>query len=133
MKTGFVCGAWDLLHPGHVLLLAECKTYCDRLIVGLHIDPSFERSTKNKPVQTVYERYLQLAYHKSVYHIIPYETEGDLYNLLATIDIQIRFLGSDYASMPNFTGKSICALRNIEIKYIDRLHYWSSSELRKKL
>jgi glycerol-3-phosphate cytidylyltransferase len=129
MSTGFICGAFDLLHPGHVILLADCAKRCDKLLVGLHTDPSIDRPEKNKPLQTTFERFIQLVYHKSVYHVIPYDTEADLCNLLATMDIQIRFLGSDYIGK-TFTGLDICDARNIEIQYIDRYHSWSSSELR---
>lgn len=132
IRTGFVCGAWDLLHPGHVILLAECRKRCDALLVGLHTDPSIERSQKNKPVQSVYERYMQLAYNKSVYHVVPYETERDLENILSTMDIQVRFLGSDYEDRP-FTAETVCSYRDIEIEYIDRLHDWSTTELRERI
>lgn len=134
MKTGFVCGSWDLLHPGHVIMLSECKRHCDALIVGLHTNPSIERLGKHKPIQTTYERYLQLAYNKSVYHVIPYDTEQDLVNLFTTMDLQIRFLGSDYYHTgATITGKDICEMRDIEIYYIDRLHSWSTTELRERL
>lgn len=132
MKFGFVAGAFDLLHPGHVLLLAQCRKQCDALIVGLHTDPSRERPLKRKPLQSTYERYIQLAYHKSVYHIIPYDTEQDLCNILATQELHVRFLGSDYIGVP-FTGEMECQQRNIEIVYLDRSHSWSSTELRMRI
>lgn len=132
MTSGFVCGAWDLLHPGHCVLLSECARQCDRLFVGLHTDPSIERPSKNRPIQTTYERYMQLAYHKSVFHVLPYDTEKDLENILSTLDLQMRFLGSDYRNA-KITGEDICNHRGIEIRYIDRLHGWSSNELRSRI
>ena len=114
-----------------MILLAECKKRCDNLIVGLHTDPSIERPDKHKPIQTIYERYIQLAYHKSIYHVVPYDTERDLENLLATLDIKVRFLGTDYLNK-YITGKEICEERNIEIEFIDRYHSWSSTELRER-
>jgi glycerol-3-phosphate cytidylyltransferase len=61
MIIGFTCGAFDLLHAGHIAMLKECKEHCEYLIVGLHTDPTIDRpTTKNKPVQSIYERYLQL-------------------------------------------------------------------------
>lgn len=132
MIIGFVAGSWDLLHPGHVLLLSECRKQCDNLLVGLHTDPSIERPGKNKPVQTTYERYLQLAHHKHVHHVIPYDIERDLYNILATMKIDKRFLGMDYYDK-DITGKGICLQRDIEIIYIDRWHDWSSTELRDRI
>lgn len=129
---GFTCGAFDLLHPGHLHLLSRCSQECDRLVVGLHTDPSIERSEKNKPIQTSMERYYQLTSLRYVDEVIPYDTEQDLVNLLATLNIHKRFLGSEYG-YTQITGESICHERGIELIFIPRLHSWSSSELRERL
>lgn len=130
---GFTCGAFDLLHSGHIVLLRECKEYCTNLIVGLHTDPTIDRpKSKNKPIQSTYERYLQLEGCKYVDKIIPYDTEKDLENILWTTNINFRFIGEDYLKN-EFTGKEICETLGIKVIYIDRKHSWSSSELRKRL
>jgi glycerol-3-phosphate cytidylyltransferase len=128
MVIGFICGAWDLLHPGHLYTLHECKRYCDKLVVGLHVDPSKERKGKGKSVQTIFERWLQLRDCKWVDKIIPYESELDLLNILSMGDFDIRFLGEDYLTRKDITGKDI-----VPIKYIKRNHSYSSSELRNRL
>ena len=130
--VGFTCSAFDLFHAGHVAMLAECKHHCDYLIVGLHVDPSKERQTKNKPVQSVYERYVQLNGCKHVDKIIPYETEEDLRNLLAIEDIHVRFIGEEYKDQ-FITGAEICNDRDIRIHYNSRMHNYSSSELRSRI
>jgi len=134
MRIGFTCSAFDLLHPGHIAMLGECKEYCDHLIVGLQTDPTIDRpDTKQRPVQSTFERYVQLNSCKFVNEIIPYDTEKDLENLLATIRIDIRFLGYEYFDK-NYTGKNICLSRNIEIFYNEpRLHSFSSTEMRNRL
>ena len=66
LKIGFTCGAFDLLHAGHVVMLQEAKRHCDFLVVGLQTDPSIDRQEKNRPVQSVYERWVQLL---SLIHI----------------------------------------------------------------
>ena len=96
MSTGFTCSAFDLLHAGHVEMLRECKEHCDWLIVGLHVNPRVDRPAKNAPVQSVYERYVQLRACKYVDEIIPYETEEDLINIMAIEPINIRFVGIEY-------------------------------------
>jgi len=133
MKRGFTCGAFDLLHPGHLYLLKYAKQHCDYLIVGLHTNPQHERSTKHRPVQTMFERWSQLTAVKYVNEIIPYDTEEDLYNMLTTINIQTRFLGSDYAGKPEFTGMNLCELLKINIVYVPRYHSFSSSNIRARL
>ena len=128
MKVGFVASAFDLLHAGHIVMLGECKDHCDQLIVALHVDPSSERSAKNKPIETVFERYLRLNSCKFIDRIVPYETEEDLLNMLKIFKPDVRFLGSDYLHK-DFTGKEL----PIEIIYLDREHTFSSSSLRDRI
>jgi glycerol-3-phosphate cytidylyltransferase len=130
--VGFTASAFDLLHPGHVLMLEEAADCCDYLIVGLQVDPSQERQNKSKPIQTVLERYLQLKACKYVDEIIPYETENDLCVLLGTLPINVRFIGEEYKS-ERITGQDICERRSIHIHYNKRRHLYSSSELRARL
>jgi len=132
MITGFTCSAFDLLHAGHVEMLRECKGHCDWLIVGLHINPRVDRPAKNAPVQSVYERYVQLRACKYVDEIIPYETEEDLINIMAIEPINIRFVGVEYKNT-YVTGQDICEKRDIEILYNNRYHGYSSTELRSRL
>ena len=96
MKKGFTCGAFDLLHAGHIVMLKEAKENCEYLIVGLQTDPSIDRQSKNQPVQSVYERYMQLQAVKYVDEIIPYDTEQSLIDLLESTEIHLRFVGEDY-------------------------------------
>jgi glycerol-3-phosphate cytidylyltransferase len=132
-RNGFTCGAFDLLHPGHVHFIHEARKKCDFLIVGLHTDPTIDRpGSKNKPIQSVFERYLQLDGLSCVDLIVPYDTERDLVNMMATLDIQVRFVGTDYDGK-KITGEDICGQRGIEVSYIPRLHDFSSTSLRDRL
>lgn len=131
-KVGFTCSTFDLLHAGHILMLAEAKSVCDYLIVGLQTDPSIDRpDKKNKPVQSIVERYVQLSAVKFVDEVIVYDTERDLEDLLMFLPINIRILGDEYKDT-DFTGKNICELRGISLYYNSRRHRFSSSELRKR-
>lgn len=133
MRIGFTCSTFDLLHAGHVLMLDECRTQCDRLIVGLQTDPTIDRpDTKNKPIQTMYERWVQLLGCRYVDDIIPYESEEDLMNILKSVPIDIRFVGEEYKEK-DFTGKTWCADNGIEIIYNRRRHDFSTTQLRKRI
>lgn len=130
--VGFTCSTFDLLHAGHILMLAEAKTVCDYLIVALQTDPTIDRpNTKNKPVQSVVERYVQLSAVKFVDEIIVYQTEKDLEDMLMFLPITIRFIGEEYEGK-DFTGKNICEDLGIKIWYNSRNHRFSSSELRQR-
>tara|TARA_B100001250_G_C19712552_1_gene749874 strand:- start:157 stop:570 length:414 start_codon:yes stop_codon:yes gene_type:complete len=127
-KTGFTCSCFDLLHAGHILMLKDAKKQCEHLIVGLQTDPTLDRpDTKNKPIQSLEERRIQLEAVKYIDQIIIYNTEDELYNLLVKINPDIRILGSDYKGK-KFTGDNL----NIKIYYHKRNHNFSSKNLRKK-
>lgn len=132
MKVGFTCSTFDLLHAGHVMMLREAKSQCDYLIVGLQTDPSVDRPDKNKPIQTLVERYVQLDAIKYVDEIITYQSEQDLEDILNMFDIDVRILGEEYKDQ-TFTGRAICAKRGIELYYNKRDHRFSSSGLRERV
>jgi glycerol-3-phosphate cytidylyltransferase len=133
MKVGIVFSTFDLLHAGHIGMLREAKQYCDYLIVGLQTDPTIDRpETKNKPVQTLVERYAQLNAVKFVDEIVPYQTEQDVIDILELFEIDIRFLGEEYREQ-DFTGKDVCRKRGIELHFNKRDHRFSSSGLRKRV
>jgi glycerol-3-phosphate cytidylyltransferase len=130
--VGFTCSTFDLLHAGHILMLAECKQICDYLIVGVQSDPTIDRpGIKNKPVQSIVERYVQLSAVKFVDEIIVYNTEKDLEDMLMFLPINVRIIGEEYKDK-DFTGKQICEDRGIKIWYNSRSHRFSSSELRQR-
>lgn len=131
-KTGIIFGTYDLLHPGHLFSFKFARKYCDNLIVGLHSDPSVERSDKNKPVQSLFERYYQLLSCKNVNEVIPYDTESDLLNIMKLYEIDCRFIGMDYVDK-DFTDRKYCEDNYIYIHYIPRDHNFSSSNMRKRV
>ena len=132
MRVGITFSTFDLLHAGHIGMLREAKQHCDYLIVGLQTDPTIDRPQKNKPVQTLVERYAQLNAVKFVDEIVPYETERDVIDILQLFDINIRFLGDEYKEQ-DFTGKDVCRKRGIELYFNKRDHRFSSSDLRKRV
>ena len=132
MVIGFTASTFDLLHAGHIIMLREAKDQCDHLIVGLQVDPSIDRPEKNKPVQTVVERYTQLQAVKYVDEIIPYSTEQDLEDILNLLPIDIRILGVEYREK-DFTGRDICKNRGIQLYFNKLDHRFSSSDLRRRI
>jgi len=128
MIKGIIAGQFDLLHAGSILALRDCKDYCDHLTVALHIDASKQREGKAKPVQSVLERFIQLKACKFVDDIIPYETEEDLTTILLNWDFGVRFLGSDYLERKDITAEGA-----VPIKYLSRLHHYSSTELKERI
>jgi len=129
MRIGFTCSTFDLFHAGHVMMLKEAKTQCDHLIVGLQMDPTIDRpSTKNKPLQTVLERFIQVQACKYVDEIIPYATEKELMDILTSYPIDVRIVGEEYRDK-QFTGYQL----PMSVYFNSRQHSFSTTELRQRL
>ena len=128
LKKGFTCGAFDLLHAGHALMLKECKDHCDYLVVGLQRDPNVDRPEKNKPVQDYKEREIMLSSVKYVDEIVYYDTESDLEKLLQEIDIDVRIIGADWQGK-KYTGWEL----DIPVIFNSRDHGYSTSNLRERV
>jgi len=132
-KIGITFSTFDLMHAGHIAMLAEAKNHCDYLICGLQTDPTIDRpDTKNKPVQSIVERQIQLAACRYVDEVVVYQTEQDLIDLLLILPIDIRVLGVEYEDK-EYTGKQECWQRGIECIFNGRDHSFSSSSLRKRV
>ena len=128
-RMGFTCSTFDLFHAGHIMMLEEAKRQCDYLIVGLQTDPTIDRpDTKNKPVQTLFERFVQLKSCKYVDEIVPYSTEKELMDILLSYPIDVRIIGEEYKDS-HFTGREL----DIEMYYNRRKHSFSTTSLRQRV
>lgn len=123
MITGFIAGAFDVIHPGYIYMFREAKEYCDYLVVGLHKDP--ETNGKLKPILSVEERSEILKSIVYIDEIYVYSGEDDLYKLIEEVDPDVRFLGDDYKGK-KFTGEKL----NIQTVFLDRSHGWSTTKFK---
>jgi len=131
-KIGITFSQFDMLHAGHIAMLAEAKNHCDYLIAGLQTDASIDRpGIKNPPVQSIVERQIQLSACRFVDEIVVYTTEQDLIDLILTLPIDVRILGREYEDT-NFTGRNEAG-QGIEHVFNSRDHSFSSSSLRKRV
>lgn len=132
-KIGIVFSTFDMLHAGHIAMLSEARNHCDYLIAGLQTDPTIDRpNTKNQPVQSIVERQIQLAACRYVDEVVVYQTEQDLVDLLLILPVNVRILGVEYEHT-EFTGKTECHRRGIDLVFNHRDHSFSSSSLRKRV
>lgn len=132
MKIGITFSAFDLLHAGHIKMLEDAKRQCDYLIAALQTDPTLDRPEKNRPTQSVVERYIQLKGCVHVDEIVPYATEQDLEDILRSFKIDVRIIGDEYKDK-DFTGRSYCEEKGIALHFNTRDHRFSSSGLRKEV
>ena len=132
-RIGITFSTFDMLHAGHIAMLSEAKNHCDYLICGLQTDPTIDRpETKNRPIQSVVERQIQLAACRYVDEVVVYQTEQDLVDLLLILPVDVRILGVEYQDQ-EFSGMWECKQRGIEIVFNGRDHSFSSSSLRKRV
>jgi glycerol-3-phosphate cytidylyltransferase len=132
-KIGITFSTFDMLHAGHIAMLSEAKNHCDYLICGLQTDPTIDRpDTKNRPVQSIVERQIQLAACRYVDEVVVYQTEQDLIDLLLILPLDVRILGVEYQDK-EFTGRYEGIERGIELVFNGRDHSFSSSSLRKRV
>ena len=132
-KIGITFSTFDLLHAGHIAMLAEAKNHCDYLICGLQTDPTINRpDTKNMPVQSIVERQLTLGACRYVDEIVVYSTEQDLIDLILTLPIDVRILGVEYEGK-EFTGRDLCDTLGMDLYFNSREHRFSTSDLRKRV
>ena len=129
MKKGITFGAFDLFHAGHVMMLEEAKTVCDHLIVCIQSDPSLDRKEKNKPVQSIVEREIQVYGCRYTDEVIIYDTEAEVLEILDTVDWDVRILGEEYKNK-DFTGREQTLNK---CHFNKRPHNFSSSELRRRV
>ena len=127
-KIGLVASCFDLLHAGHCIMLQDAKRVCDYLVVALQEDPIIDRPEKNKPIQSLLERKIQIEAIKYVDEVITYKKESDLELLIKRVKPDIRILGSDYIDK-EYTGKDM----DKEVYFHNRNHNWSTTELRERV
>jgi len=132
-RIGITFSTFDMLHAGHIAMLSEAKNHCDYLIAGLQTDPTLDRpDTKNKPIQSIVERQIQLSACRYVDEVVVYQTEQDLIDLLLILPLNVRILGVEYEGK-QFTGDDACYRRGIKIVFNGRDHSFSSTSLRKRV
>jgi glycerol-3-phosphate cytidylyltransferase len=132
LKIGITFSQFDLLHAGHIAMLAEAKNHCDYLIAGLQNNAQWDRPNKNAPIQSLVERQIQLSAVRFVDEIVVYNTEKDLEDILLTLPLDVRILGVEYMQS-EFTGRAICEKRKINLVFNGRDHSFSSTNLRERV
>ena len=124
MKIGIYPMVADILHPGHLIAIEEAKKYCDYLIVALHCCPNYK-----DPVQTIYERYMQLRAVKWVDEVIPYYDKYDAATMLKSFNYDVYFLGDDHKGK-DWENKDLLSTLGKEVIYLPRQHDFSSTNLK---
>jgi D-beta-D-heptose 7-phosphate kinase/D-beta-D-heptose 1-phosphate adenosyltransferase len=128
LRVGFTNGCFDLLHPGHVKLLAGARAACDRLVVGLNGDASVTRlKGEGRPVQPVQSRAEVLAALEAVDLVVVFD-EDTPEKLIARVKPTVLIKGSDY-KREDVVGHAIVEAAGGEVILIDIVPGHSTSAM----
>ena len=118
LRVGFTNGCFDLLHPGHVRLLAGARGACDRLVLGLNGDASVTRlKGPGRPVQPVQARAEVLAALEAVDLVVVFD-EDTPEKLIARVKPSVLVKGSDY-TREQVVGREIVEALGGQVVLID--------------
>ena len=127
MTVGLFPMVADVIHPGHILAIKEAKKNCDYLIVALHCNPNYKT-----PVQSIFERFIQLDSLADVDKVIPYSNREDAATMIASLDYDIYFLGEDHKD-EDFECSDLLKYLEKRIHYLRRNHMLSSTDLKNRI
>jgi len=128
LRVGFTNGCFDLLHPGHIKLLAGARAACDRLVVGLNGDASVTRlKGPGRPVQPVQARAELLAALEAVDLVVVFD-EDTPEKLIAQVKPTVLVKGADY-KREDVVGREIVEALGGEVILIELVPGHSTSAM----
>jgi D-beta-D-heptose 7-phosphate kinase/D-beta-D-heptose 1-phosphate adenosyltransferase len=131
LRIGFTNGCFDLLHRGHVRLMAEARSACDRLVVGLNSDASVKRlKGPERPIQDVTSRADVLAALEAVDLVVVFEEDTPL-ELIKQVRPQVLVKGGDY-TRTTVVGHDIVEAEGGEVLLIDLVPGHSTTSMVKR-
>ena len=127
MKTVFVNGTFDVLHPGHMALLNYAKSLGYWLVVGIDSDQRVKQlKGHNRPINNEVFRKTMLENVRPVDQVIIFNSDAELVNLIAQYDIMVK--GSDYQGKP-IVGQDVCP----ELVFFKRVNDFSTTQIIKDI
>jgi D-beta-D-heptose 7-phosphate kinase / D-beta-D-heptose 1-phosphate adenosyltransferase len=128
LRVGFTNGCFDLIHPGHLRVLAGARAACDRLVVGLNSDASARRlKGAGRPIQDEVARAEVLAALEAVDLVVPFEEDTPL-ELIRRVRPAVLVKGGDY-SKDAVVGREIVEAAGGEVIIVETLPERSTTRL----
>ena len=128
LRVGFTNGCFDIIHPGHVKVLAEARATCDRLVVGLNGDASVTRlKGAGRPIQDAYARAAVLAALEAVDLVVVFDQDTPL-DLIGLLHPKVLIKGGDY-TRDSVVGASIVEADGGEVVIVSTLPGHSTTSI----
>jgi D-beta-D-heptose 7-phosphate kinase/D-beta-D-heptose 1-phosphate adenosyltransferase len=122
MTKVLVNGTFDIMHVGHLELLAYAKSLGDFLVVGIDSDARVKSlKGSSRPINNEYERLTMLAHNKWVDEVVVFNSDTELISLVNACDIMVK--GSDYRGKP-VIGQDVCK----QLIFFERINGYSTTE-----
>ena len=124
MKSIFVNGTFDILHPGHIQLLNYAKSLGSTLTVGIDSDRRVrEKKGYARPVYNVGDRAYMLQNLKAVDYVVIFDSDEELERCIKTVKPDIMVVGSDWK------GKSVIgSMYSAELRFFDRIEEYATTK-----
>ena len=124
MKSIFVNGTFDILHPGHIQLLNYAKSLGGTLTVGIDSDRRVrEKKGYARPVYNVGDRAYMLQNLKAVDYVVIFDSDEELERCIKTVKPDIMAVGSDWK------GKSVIgSMYSAELRFFDRIEEYATTK-----
>ncbi len=128
LRIGFTNGCFDILHPGHIKVLAEARAACDRLVLGLNDDASVKRlKGEGRPMQDVHARAEVLAALEAVDLVVVFGEDTPL-KLIERVRPRVLVKGGDYRR-EDVVGRKVVEAEGGEVMLVDLVPGHSTSAL----
>ncbi len=128
LRIGFTNGCFDLLHRGHIRLLAEARAACDRLVVGLNSDASTARlKGEGRPINPAEGRAEVLAALEAVDLVVVFEQDTPL-ELVERVRPMVLVKGADYR-LEDVVGREVVEAAGGDVILVDLVQGQSTSGL----
>jgi D-beta-D-heptose 7-phosphate kinase/D-beta-D-heptose 1-phosphate adenosyltransferase len=126
LKVGFTNGCFDILHRGHVAYLAQARSWCDRLVVGLNSDASVQRlKGDGRPVNDLEARAIVLAGLAGVDLVAPFDEDTPI-RLIEAARPDVLIKGADY-TVDKVVGADLVQSWGGEVRLADFVDGWSTT------
>lgn len=129
MKTIFVNGCFDILHPGHIELFKIAKSLGDRLIVATDTDEKIKIDKgESRPINTLSHRKLMLESIKYIDIVLTFNTNIELERLIELYRPDILVKGGDWRD-----GEIVGNRFAKEVRFFDRYGEYSTTKFLEQL
>jgi glycerol-3-phosphate cytidylyltransferase len=130
MILGYVPGAWDMFHVGHLNILLRSQEYCDRLVVGVVTDDALLRAKGKYPVVPLAER-MEVVSHFNMVDDVVVDYSSDKLDVWRRVGFHILFKGDDWQGTPKGDKLEVdMASVGVEVHYFPYTAMTSSTHLR---